>query len=244
MEENKQKKEFKLKKIKSRKELEELFNAIQQQGFGHVSDYKAHDSKIDNLKSKANTLNVDFSEYEINTEYNDKDSYVKIEKDLKKYFSKFKPDDKINELFQRFGMYPDSGAYYPHGRVSENEVKKWWAFRKKVGIKEDPEGYFRLGYYNFDKKFIKLYYNESYSYQFSELYELLYGEKVDDNLRNMYTGGWNKYGKLEIKIIANGTMNIKGDIDIIKKYLFKKVSSQTENYIRKDKKLILTKKDR
>ena len=224
-----------LRKIKSRKDLETIINDLENQGFGYIQTYKLHQNKINNIKSKANVLNVE--EKDVDSVINNDETYNTIEKKVKKYFNKFKPEDKIKEYFRKFYVIPDIDIRTPDNfNPSRSEIINWIKFKRKIGIDKEFGGFKYISYYNLDKNFIKLRdYDNSYMYEFSRLYKLLYGTEPKD-VEKPQTGIWYDLGEIEVKYFKNDTMNIKGNIKIIKDFFYKNIR-QTNIIVKYNKKL-------
>ncbi len=162
---------------------------------------------------------------------------------MKKYFSKYKPDDKIREVIKSFYIQKDAEAWFPSNRTNRKEIIEWMNLKKKVGFKEDPEYiqyHPRVRFYDFDKKIMKINFSDSYTNSFNYLYELIYGEKPNHDVRNIAYGKWFDLGKIEVKKFNNGSMNIKGDLKLMKKYQYDYVQQFGQNDIyRINKKLII-----
>jgi hypothetical protein len=218
---------MKLKKIKNRKELDDLFKQISDQGFGYLSSYDAHRNKINSITSAANVLGV--SDRGINDLIDNNDTYLNISKKLKKHFSKFSNDDKIIELLNQFYLIADSTVYFPSGTSTKKQILDWIKFKKKYKIPKDPKNQaFNVIFYNFDKNFIKI---RDYSYSwrdFKYLYKLLYNKEPNIDVGNSPgSGKWINLGEIEIKYFQNGTMNIKGNIEKLKKLYYKSYAKNT-----------------
>jgi len=210
---------MKLKKIKSRKELDDLFKQISDQGFGYLNSYEAHLRKISTIKSDANKLNV--SDRGTNDLIDDNDSYLNISKKLNKHFSRFSNDDKILEYLNKFFMISDNISY-PSGGSTKKIIKEWIIFKRKYKIPKDPDNpSYNIQFYDFDKSFIKIH-DYSYSwYDFNHLYKLLYNKEPNIDIGNKPSSGkWYDLGEIQIKYFQNGTMNIKGNIEKIKKMFY------------------------
>jgi len=216
---------MRIKKIESRKELDELFKQINKQGFGYFSSYNAHKNKIDNIIFNANVMNID--DYNIREMIDDDDTYTNISKMVKKYFSKFSNIDKIKEYLNKFYLIVDSSSIFPSDLTSKKVILDWIKFKKKYKIPKDPiNPSYRVTFYNFDKIYIKI---NDYSYSwrdFVHLYKLLFNDEPKENIGNSpETGIWYDLGEIEIKYFQNGTMNIKGNINKLKELYYEKIKS-------------------
>lgn len=216
-----------MKKIKTYKELEQIVDDIQKQGFGYINTYDLHNSKISNIKSNANILNVKFSDHDYNNDINTSttgDDYDTIIKKSKKFFSKFKPDDKIFEIISKISIVPDKVVKTPYEQSKRKDVIEWIKFIKKYNIEDDEEKFGRdnrVNYYDLDKSMIKIHYYDNKSDEIKSLYKLIYGKEVEINEWKYPYGEWINLGEIEIKIFQNDRANIKGNISKLKEYYYK-----------------------
>lgn len=215
--------EFKTPIIKTKQELEKILDDLSEQGFGYFNRYDAHQRKIEKIINVNNKLNVSVdSEFKNNLQR--VDDYVQAEKIAKEHFSKFKPDDKINELLKKFSIQYDDSAGIPSNYADANEIIRWVEFRTKYNLKDEFDKGYNVQYYNLDKSFLKIYYNDN-QYDFSTLYGLIYGKSCPDYDRKSI-GVWIDLNPLELKIFANGYANIRGDIKKFKEYFYKTLKSE------------------
>jgi len=217
-------KEFNAPIIKTKEELDALFDALKDQGFGYFYTYEAHQKKIDKIIYSSNKLNVSVdSKFKENLlRVND---YVQAEKDAQSHFSKFKPDDKINELLKKFSLQSDELGKIPTHYASTQEIIAWVDFRTKYNLKDVFDKGSNVDYYNLDKNFLKIYYGDN-GYDFKTLYSLIYEKPCPDYSRKD-VGVWIDLSPMEIKIFANGTANIRGDIKKFKEYFYKNLKNET-----------------
>jgi len=220
MAENKQK----LPIIKNREQLKMVIDGLSDQGFGYyVGDWKAHEYKVSNLINKNNTLGIEEDKFKskLNELVSNMTDYDEIDKTIKNFFQKFKPDDKIKELINHYYLKPDASCRKPSSSPSKKEIIDWVKFKRKYNIKGEPDFDWSADVYNLDKNFVKVNDYDS-NFDFEKLYRLLYNEEPNDfSLKNL--GDWQDLGKIEIKVFQNGTINIKGDIDKLKSYLYKEI---------------------
>jgi len=208
--------------IRTRKQLEELIKFLDDQGFGYLSEYDLHQKKINSIISRNNTLNVDA---EKNHKFREKlmsmKDYDEANKEAKEYFSKFSADDKILELLNIFWIQSDDSGRVPYSRSDNKEIVNWVNFKVKYGLKDEYQKSSQFTVYNFDKSFIKVRFPEYGSWNFKNLYELIFNERCDEFEERKAYGKWQNIGKIEIKLFQNGYCNIKGDIGKLKTYYYK-----------------------
>ena len=220
-----------LNNIKNREELNKIFNIIYKQGFNYINSYNNHTAKIDNIKSKANPLNITGKDYNLHKLYDDDDDYSTITKKLTTYYSQFGTDLKIDEYFNLFYMKADDTGSFPGSSPRRSDSEKWIKFKKKNNIRQDPPDNTRqIYYYNFDKSYIKLNDIDSYSwYKFENLYFYLYNKKPNKIKR--HTNKWYDLGEIQVKFFQNGSMNLKGNIESIIQYFLKEKINTINNVI-------------
>ena len=223
------KKNTKLPIIKTRAQLKMIIDGLESQGFGYyVGDWKAHDYKVNSIIRKNNTLGIKEDTFmgELTKEVEKLTNYSEIEKIVKNFLKKFKPDDKINELLNNFYLKPETVVRQPSSsHPGRKEIIEWVKFKRKYGIKGEPNFNWNVSVYNLDKNFVKIsFFGEHYEKKpkFTNLYELIYGEEPNEWSAKM--GGWQDLGKIEVKIFQNGSMNIKGDIKELKKRLYDNIN--------------------
>ncbi len=219
----------KLPIIRTKEQLSMILNGLSAQGFGSIaSDWQAHDYKVYRLISENNVFGV--SEQNFKSELiklvQNMTNYSEIERIIKNYFKKFKPDDKIKELISKFYLKSDMSVRQPsRSRPEKSDIKDWIKLKKKYKIKGEPKFNWTVDVYNLDKSFIKVNffgYNWENQTKFSELYEFMFGEKPDE-WSSKLTGSWQNLGKIEVKIFQNSSMNIKGEVKKLKKYLYEQL---------------------
>lgn len=223
-----------MEQIKSRKELEDIFKSLSDQGFGFFSDYEAHHKKINRIINEYNTLRVDKEDYKFKEKMYSIDDYEEAKKEAINFFSKFKPDDKIFELLNTFHLSNDDSASTPsYNYPNAKEIIKWMTFKNKYKLNDkDFDGDDTVEYFNLDKSFLKIRYSNK-DYKFKQLYELIFGEECNDFLGSEYGDknyDWQNLGKIEIKIFKNGYANIKGDLTKLKEYYYKTIN-KNRNYV-------------
>lgn len=218
----------KLPKINNKKQLGQIFDDLNEQGFGYFNTWEAHESKVNSIINKNNELNIGYDKYEVDKLIGNIGNYDEIDKITKKHFSKFKPDDKIKELLNIFYLKADATVRPPsHRWPDKKEIFEWVKFKKRWNINRELNVNWNFSAYNLDKNIIKINNpnRDSYSsWNFTKLYELLYGKKPEKELSNMNYGDWQDLGEIQVKVFKNGTMNIKGNIKEFKKYLYNNIS--------------------
>lgn len=209
--------------INSEAELKYILNFLDKQGFGYFSSWEHHQRKIEDIISNANTLQVKYDD-DFKRKLMNVNDYIAAKKQADEFFSKFNPDDKINELLNKFSIISDDTSSPPsYNYANNNDVIKWVNFRLKWNLKDEFSPGDRVYYYNLDKNYLKINYGENY--EFKELYRLIYGEEIKDVSLNKI-GDWIDIGKIEIKFFANGNANIKGDIQKFRDYYYKDIISK------------------
>ena len=215
-------KKKKLPIIRTRAQLDMIFDGLYDQGFGYFGSYKAHESKVKRIISDSNKLRVSFSEYELQGLISKSSNYNEIRKICEKFFKQFRPDDRIKELLNKFHLKSDGEADQPSTwSASETDIRNWVKFKRKYNIKGEPYlQYARI--YNLDKNILKLWAPEHSSSSFKQLYTLIFGEEPTNNDWDTdTTGRWQDLGKIQIKCFQNGYMDVKGDVDTLKEYYYK-----------------------
>lgn len=212
--------------INSEDELKYIIDFLGSQGFGHVSEWDLHQRKIESIINKANILRV---------KYDDKfkrdliyvRNYIEAKNTADEFFSQFKPDDKINELMNKFNIIVDDSCTPPsYNYANNNDVINWVNFRLKYNLKDEFGPNDKVMYYNLDKNYLKINYGENYD--FKELYRLLYNEECKDFPNK--TGEWFDIGKIELKFFSNGNANIKGDLSPFRDYYYKYIRNKNYNH--------------
>ncbi|MCK9415227.1 hypothetical protein M0Q97_01050 [Candidatus Dojkabacteria bacterium] len=224
--------------IKNSNELEIVLNSLNDQGFGHFNDDKAHEYKIERMIRNANKLQLDSSKY---TQYTKKlydlNDYAEIENKLQSIFSNFSEMDKIKEYLDIFSIVGNTQLKIPNKNDDDyKRIIDWFNFKTKFNLKDAnflPDK--NLYYYNLDKKTIKISYKPDYiqPYKFQNFYELIFNKKLSKNknydeiLRNNI-GIWLDLDEIQFKIYQNGTAEIGGNISQLKKYYYEQISK--DNY--------------
>ena len=89
--------------IKSLKDLEIILNEASKSGFNlNLQSWRIHDSKLDNIITKVNTLNLNCDYDKLRKLY--KDRYAQFEADVQKHFSQFGLADKLKELSRHLNI--------------------------------------------------------------------------------------------------------------------------------------------
>lgn len=232
-----------MKRIKSRKDLDDIFKELGNQGFGYLNSYDAHRNKISSLKADNNKLNV--SDNDVDNIIDNDDSYLIISKKLKKHYSKYSIDDKIKEYLNKFYIVPDAMIKFPYGGSTKTDVKNWIIFKRKYKIPKDPENStHNVQFYNLDKSFLKIH-DYSFSwYDFKSLYKLLYDKEPDINIgNNAHTNKWYDLGEIQLKYFQNGSINIKGNIEKLKNIYYNGLKNTLGITIKINKKYEYTEKN-
>lgn len=217
-----------LNEIKNKEDLKKVLNFLDEQGFDprgvqYVSVTNLHDKRVEDIFNKANKYNVDLSQEDKNMLYRlkSKDNYSDIKIESENYFSKYNPDDKINEVINWFFIRSDDSSEVPSfNNTSAKAIVDWVKFRNKYNLIDEFNQYSRVKFYNFDKPMIKIGFNDRKSWEFDKMYKLIYGEEVI-KYKNSDTTSWQNLGKIEIKFFLNGNANLKGDLTLLKEYYYK-----------------------
>ena len=229
-----------LDKIKTEDELKQVLKFLEDQGFGYQTAWELHNKKIDNIVSKANTLNVKYDSNLKERLYKLKD-YDEIEEEAKNFFTKFTPDDKINEFLNDFYLSTDETVRTPYSRPDAKDIIAWTDFRNKFNLQNDFGVGNHIEYYNLDKNYLKINYGNYKDWEFKRLYKLIFGEECPE-FESKKVGVWVNLGKIEIKFFLNGKANIKGDLKKIKEYYYKYLKNRNGNtIITYNKKIDITK---
>jgi len=216
--------------IKTHSELKEILKSLDDQGFGYHTEWEAHNKKIDKLISKNNSLNIDYDK-KIKEKLNKLDNYEEIESEIKKYFSGFNDDDKIYELLNKFYISSDISIITPSFNWPDtNQIREWFAFRKKLNLKDEFGTGNNVSYYNLDKNFLKIHYPSYGSWDFKILYKLIFGEDPLE-FSEKRAGIWTDLGKIEIKFFMKTGPNIKGDLTKLKNYYYNILKKNRYNTI-------------
>jgi hypothetical protein len=222
----------KLPLIKSKEQLSMIISGLSDQGFGYfTSDWTAHDKKVDYLIQKNNILNISDKDFdrELKSLLNNMTNYNDIDKTIKKFFKKYKPDDKIKELINKFYLVADAGGMPPSDSHPDTKsIFDWVKFKEKYSIKEENVFGYQVRVYDLDKKYIKINFQFGWTekHNFDELYKLIYNETPNE-WSYKDTGIWLDLGKIEIKTFQNGTMNIKGDLKKLTTYFYEQITKRS-----------------
>jgi len=228
MENNKEEEEFKIPIIKSSNDLNKIFDAIYEQGFGYVQNQdNFHKSKIEKIIQKYNVLKIDVPSSFYAESYKIK-NYAEAEKEISAHFSKFNPDDKINEFIKnKFSIKYDDRCKPPEDRGDNlSTVVEWFKFKTKYNLidkdyKLGDKYYINVDIYNLDKKSLKIHFGDNND--FKSLYKLIFNKECAEITNKL--GEWQNLGEIELKFFQNGTASIKGNLTKIKEYYYKDLMS-------------------
>lgn len=211
--------------IKTHSDLKKLIKFLDNQGFGYLSEWELHQKKINHIISKNNTLGVKYDDKIKNDLYKLED-YDEIDKEAKKFFSKFNVDDKIFEYIQKFRVVADDSCSTPWKTPSDNDIIAWSDFKKKYNLKDEFGMSKTINIYNLDKNYLKIYFPQYSSYDFKQFYKLILGEECADFDERKTAGVWQNLGKIEIKFFKKGGANIKGDLTKFKEFYLKELTNK------------------
>ena len=230
-----------LDKIKNEEDLKKVLKFLEDQGFGYQSAYwELHNKKIDNIVSKANTLNIKYDSSLKERLYKLKD-YDEVSEEAKNFFTKFTPDDKINEFINEFYLSTDETVRTPYSRPDAKDIIAWTDFRNKFNLQNDFGVDNHIEYYNLDKNYLKINFGSYKEWEFKRLYKLIFNEECVE-FEAKKVGLWVDLGKIEIKFFLNGKASIKGDLKKIKEYYYKYLKNRNGNtIITYNKKIDITK---
>lgn len=227
--------EIVLSEIKNKEDLKKIVKFLEEQGFNlRESSYSLNNDKITKIIINSNKLNleIDGNEREkLFTQLSKIENYSDMITTADAYFSRFSSDDKIYEVLQWFYIQADEQGSVPsHYSPSPKEIVEWFNFKTKYNI-NDNDFYDSVSYYNFDKNILKISFSDTKSWEFDKIYKLIFGEDIKPYRKNS-TGDWQDLGKIQIKFFLKGSANIKGDLTILKEYLYKKLIKRIyNNYI-------------
>ena len=214
--------------IKNKTDLKNIVDFLYENGFGYLRDYELHNSKIDSIINKANTLGIKYEPEKLKSSFKHLENYSDIEKEAKQFFSKFNVDDKINEYIDIFYIQSDASYRTPSNRPDTKEVIEWVEFKKKYNLKDEFGASRYVSYYNLDKNYFKIKFGEYESHKFENLYKLIFNENCTEFSQKKY-GEWINLGKIEIKFFQNGYANLKGDLKKLKDYYYKYLKRKIYN---------------
>lgn len=242
-----------LPKITSKEQLKAICDGLNDQGFGYYSEYEMHNRKVQSIISKNNKYRIDDKKFssEVQDLISDVTDYEEMDKIVSKYFEKFKPDDKIKELLNKFYLKALDSGRSPGNSPDRKEIIEWVRFKKKYGIKGEPFGTLNyISVYNLDRNILKINSSGDYgTWEFDRLYELLFNEKPNEwSNGNGYGEGkvfgkWQDLGKIQVKVYQNGNMDVKGDIKKLREFLYKSIRRENCIIFYNKKKEIRANKD-
>lgn len=213
--------------IKNQDELDVIFKSLSDQGFGYMSTYKIHNDKIKHIINKANKYDIESNKHSRETsELYKLKNYNDIESQAEKIFSKWSPDDKINEYLNMFGVISTIEVQYPSSNPSDKELIRWFKFKLKFKLKDsDFSSWERVYYYDLDKKTIKITFGDN-KWDFRRMYTLLYKKECPE-FSNKPIGVWVDLDNIQIKFYVNGNAELSGDVESYKKYQYEYLKNQT-----------------
>ncbi len=219
-----------LSEIKNKEDLKKILKFLDNQGF-YISegDYSLNNSKINKIINKENILDVKIPDREkLFNELSKLDNYSDMIIAANNYFSKFKSEDKIKELIDFFYVQEDDRCNVPSSSPSTKDIIEWFNFKTKYNLDDNYRD--NIYYYNLDKNILKLRFGDKTS-EFQKLYKLLYNEDCNTMTTSRYGkdlkpnevdynkfGVWQNLGKIEIKFLQNGNVNLKGDLTELREY--------------------------
>ena len=210
-----------IESIKTKQELKRILKFLDDQGFGHISEYDLHDRKVNNIIYKENKLRVEYNRGKLDEELKGLTNYDDINNVVNNFFSKFNPDDKIFELIKKIYIQEDDRCQTPsYSYPSANDIIAWVTFKTKYNLKDEFNGSQYISYYNLDKNTIKITFYDRKS-EISQLYELIFGEECKEFSISKKYGEWINLGKIDIKVYKNNYADLRGDITKIKEYNYK-----------------------
>lgn len=227
----KEKKENKINfTIKNEDDLNRVLELLEEQGFGYNRSWELHQRKVQDIINKSNKLNIKYDNKLLSDNTKLKD-YSEIEKNVKKYFSKFNSDDKINEFLNVFYIQSDATARTPYSSPNVKEVVDWVNFKKRFNVSDEFGRGNYIEVYLLDKKGIKIKFGEYKTRDFKIFYNLVYNEECPDFDQNN-VGDWQDLGRIEIKFFQNGNAAIKGEVKKLKEYYYNYIKNfRSGNYI-------------
>jgi len=225
-----------LSEIKNKEDLKKVLTFLDEQGFNvrnvqYPSDYNLHDKKIDSIINNANKLHLDIdnsNKRKLIDDLSKIENYSDMVKTADRYFSKFSNKDKITEVLNLFYILYDDRARVPtHNSPNVKDIVEWFNFKTKYNITDNYTD--AVEYFNLDKNYLKIHFNDSKSWEFDKVYNIIYGEKNKD-YNKAHTGVWQDLGKFEIKFFLKGGANIKGDITVFKDYYYTYLTNKRNYY--------------
>lgn len=231
--------------IKNKKDLEELSNALSDQGFGYMSDSEMHNKKVEHIINQANKLGIsEYQKEELERKLNALDDYDEMKRVSEEHFSKYKPENKIAEYIKSYHIQAtDNGKTPEQKSPSDSSIRNWIAFRDEYLLGNTirkPD--MTIEVYNLDKNIYKIRFAEldmSHSTNdFERLYKLVYGKDCPDIREKIRTEKWNEFkygewinlGEIEIKFFKNGYADIKGNLEKIKPYFIEYIKDHSYWY--------------
>jgi len=233
-----------LSEIRNKEDLKKILKFIDDQGFNinavkYPSDTSLNDYKINRIIDKANTLSVTIPNKEkLYSELSKLNNYSDMINAANNYFSKFSSKDKIKEFIDTFYVQEDDiGKVASHSYPSTKEIIEWFNFKTKYNLDDNYND--NVYYYNLDKNILKIRFGDK-SNEFQKFYKLLYNEDCNKITSSRYGrklspgevddakfGVWQNLGKIEIKFLQNGNVNLKGDLTELREYNYQHLLERT-----------------
>jgi len=155
-----------MKTVKSKSELKAIFMSLDSQGFGYYyrDAEQMIERKVNKIIQNANIhgLKIDGYDFTKKLDLGKLDKFADIEKAVKKYFSKFNANDKMNEVLNRI-YCRDCKEFRPwktdpeNKQIEFNKAFKEFKLTWKQAIEKDENFY---SIYDLSKSFVKINYSD------------------------------------------------------------------------------------
>jgi hypothetical protein len=205
-----------MENIKNFKQLTQILEELDKQGFSYINEYDLHNKKINYIINAKNTLCIKYDYYKITKNIGKEEDYEKIEKIVENYFSNFSMTDKIQELIQKCPI-KNYIRLYISKYDSEDKKDKFKKDLEKYPIRsktKDNDGYENYIAHDLSGNSLKIILSTNNYYEFEQLVGMFL--EKDFKTPNLYSwsnefeyGKTYYYGKLEYKFFKNGTIQIK-----------------------------------
>jgi len=207
-------------KLLNKNDIIQLAKVLNDLNIGSFCSDEMIKNKIESLIRKNNTHNMNVKEDLIRTlKIEQIDDFSKINNILKIYFSKFKSDDKLNEIVSKLSIKENFVIERPFKSDSKEKWDAFYANIKKYGAIDDHNNHnvyvydlrkdsfkCRCSYTNLDaiERFLNMKYNSGLEYndQIHFPYEL----------NGLTRGVWKDYDMVQLKPYMNGYVEVKGKI--------------------------------